>query len=461
VRSVLDGNWSPTASDGRVGFGEERTFCLVTLGCKANQYDSELVRESLLLSGFREAGPGEEPDLCVVNTCTVTHRADAEARHVIRQLARYHPESPIVVMGCYAAREPEVIRQLPGVAAVARHPDEVPVILAQFGVLRWASRITRFAGHHRAFVRIQDGCLLHCTYCIIPQVRPKLRTRRPEEIEAEVRGLVEAGYREIVLTGIHLGHYGLDLPYACRTRLSQLVELLSRIEGQWRLRLSSLDPADVQEELLEVMRSHPRICPHLHVCLQSGSDRVLKRMRRRYTVASFLRRVDLIRRKLEHPAITTDIIVGFPGETESDFQQTLKVGEEVGFSRVHIFPFSPRRGTPAAQMADQVLPEVVRDRRARLAEAEARWAERYGRSLEGRALEVLLERPVDGQAHWARGTACRYVEVRCPVPEPLPAGLLIPVRVQQWVDGYLVGVPEGNLPEQSRRLSWNLPVLVG
>ena len=417
-----------------------RTFLLVTLGCKANQYDSERLRESLCLSGFREAGPGDPVTLCVVNTCTVTHQADAEARQLIRRLARRHPQAAIVVTGCYAARDPERLAKLPGVRAVVGDPDALPERLRAFGVHRWARRIKHFAGHQRAFVRIQDGCLLKCTFCIIPRVRPALRSRPPEEIEAEVRGLLSAGYEEIVLTGIHLGHYGFDVPPRRRTRLWQLVQRLASIEGRWRLRLSSLEAVEVDENLVRVIRDHPRICPHLHLCLQSGSDRILRRMRRRYTVAAFLRRIERVRAVLEEPALTTDVIVGFPGETEEDFQATVRVCREVGFCRIHVFPFSPRAGTPAASMPDQVPVAVTRRRRRELAELAEELADRFRRRLVGRELEVLIERPVRDTPGWLRGTAERYVEVRLPGwGQSSTVGRLYRVGIQRVEGQHLVG----------------------
>ncbi len=435
------------------------TFRLVTLGCKANQYDSELIRESLLASGFVPADASSHAvDLCIVNTCTVTHQADAEARQLIRRLARQHPGAAIVVTGCYAARDPEQLAQLPGVRAVVRHPDDLPTVLRRFGVTRWVARIRRFAGHQRAFVRIQDGCLLKCTFCIIPRVRPKLRSRPPEEIEAEVRGLIRSGYREIVLTGIHLGHYGFDAPIRQRTRLWQLVDRLARIEGRWRLRLSSLEAVEVDENLIRVLRDHAgRICPHLHLCLQSGSDRVLRRMRRRYTVAAFLRRVERVLAALDEPAITTDVIVGFPGESNADFEATIAVCRRVGFARIHVFPFSPRAGTPAAAMPDQLPRAVVRARRAALAEVAEELGRRFRQRLVGRTLEVLLERPARDQPGWLRGTAERYVEVRVPDPAGvLQPGTLLKVHAERMAEGHLEGRPVWTEPIE--RLP-RLPVL--
>jgi threonylcarbamoyladenosine tRNA methylthiotransferase MtaB len=393
----------------------QRTCRFVTLGCKVNQYDTQLVREALFNVGFREAAGDEPADLCVVNTCTVTQQADTQGRYEIRKLLRRNPGAEVLVMGCYAARDPDEVTHLPGVSAVVAHRDQLGDVLRRFGVERLPRGIARFDGHHRAFVKVQDGCLLKCTFCIIPQVRPSLRSRPPEEIEAEVERLVAAGFREIVLTGIHLGHYGIEFsagrPRADWCRLADLVRRLTQIPGRWRLRLSNLDAAEVTDDLIAAVATEPRVCPHLHICLQSGSDRVLSAMDRRYRVAGFLRRIDAIRRRLEQPALTTDVIVGFPGESDHDFEATVDVCQRVGFSKVHVFPFSPRRGTVAASMDAQIPEHVVLARKTQLQALESRLAERYHQSLVGRCLEVLVERPADGNVA-ARGTACRYVTVQ-------------------------------------------------
>src|SRR5579863_8523518 len=318
-----------------------RTCRLVTMGCKVNQYETQLVKEALERGGFREAAPDEPADLCVVNTCTVTSAADSKARQIVRQLAKQQPGARTIVFGCYAAREAEALARLPGVIAVVGDNRELPDVLARFGVTDWPTGISRFDGHRSAFVKVQDGCILNCTYCIIPQVRPGLRSRPPAEIISEVRRLVEGGYKEIVLTGIHLGHFGVEAtrgrsdkaPY----RLWHLIRDLVRIPGKWRLRLSSLEAAEVGPDFLAAVRDCERLCPHFHLCLQSGSDDVLYRMKRRYRVGRFLEKLDDLRGAIHEPAFSTDVIVGFPGETEFDFGQTLEACRQAGFMKIHIF----------------------------------------------------------------------------------------------------------------------------
>jgi threonylcarbamoyladenosine tRNA methylthiotransferase MtaB len=394
------------------------TLRTVTLGCKVNQYETELVRQALATAGYRDADDDEPADLCLVNTCTVTAEGDKKSRQVIRQLARRNAGTRIVVMGCYATRAPREIAALPAVAEVITDKRELPDWLTRWGVADVPRGISGFGSRQRAYVKVQDGCLLRCSFCIIPSVRPHLASRPLEHIIDEVRRLVDAGHREIVLTGIHLGHYGVEWsrsrPKSAWLRLSHLLEKLAALPGEFRLRLSSIEATEVTRELVSILGAHPhRICPHLHVSMQSGSDAVLARMRRRWGSRRFIDRCRLVRESLDQPAFTTDVIVGFPGESEDDFAATCAACEEVGFSKIHIFPFSPRRGTPAADMDGQVDPRVKADRCRRLAELEARLRARYFESLLGRRLEVLVESPAR-QPGRVVGTSCRYAPVELP-----------------------------------------------
>ena len=394
-------------------------FRTVTLGCKVNQYETQFVREGLELAGFREATEGETADLCVVNTCTVTAEGDAKSRQTIRQLAARNPGTRIVVMGCYATRAPDEVARLPGVVEVVRDKRELPDLLGRFGVVDIPTGISRFDCRKRAYVKVQDGCLLRCSFCIIPHVRPTLASRPAGEIVAEVRRLVANGYREVILTGIHLGHYGVDFnagrPKADWLRLSHLLEQLVGLDGAFRIRLSSIEATEVTRELIDVMAAHPtRICPHLHISLQSGSDRILRSMRRRWGSQRFVDRCQLVQEKLDQPAFTTDVIVGYPGETEADFDETCRVVEQVGFCKLHVFPFSPRRGTPAAEMPQQVPKHIKQERARRLAELEAQLARGYGESLFGRRLQVMVESPLPDRPGWAYGTSCRHMQVALP-----------------------------------------------
>ena len=404
------------------------TLRTVTLGCKVNQYETQLVREGLLRVGYSDAEEGSPADLCVVNTCTVTAEGDAKSRQTIRRLHRENPRAQIVVMGCYATRDPQVVKSLPGVDEVLTDKREIPDWLTRHGVIDVPRGVSRLDHRCRAYVKVQDGCLLRCSYCIIPAVRPKMYSRTPDEIVDEVRAIVEGGVREVVLTGIHLGHYGVDFnagkPKSEWVRLAVLVQRLCQIPGDFRIRLSSIEATEVSRELIAVMQEQrDKVCPHLHICLQSGSDRILQRMRRRWGTKRFIDRCRLVRSQLDRPALTTDVIVGFPGETDSDFRQTISVCCEIGFSKMHIFPFSPRRGTPAAEMPDQVDPRVKAARVQQLSEVEAELREQYFRSLVGRRLRVLVERSDSLSAH---GTACRYAPVDIAGHADQP-GSLVPV----------------------------------
>jgi threonylcarbamoyladenosine tRNA methylthiotransferase MtaB len=367
-------------------------------------------------------------------------------------MARRNPGAKIVVMGCYATRAPEEVAELPGVSQVVTDKRELPDLLGRFGVTDVPTGISGFGRRHRAYVKVQDGCMLRCSFCIIPYVRPNLTSRPVEHILDEVRRLVDRGYREVVLTGIHLGHYGVDwnrqllpfpgggegalLPFKTPSpnslpkgegfkpkdqwiRLSHLVRQIAELPGDFRVRLSSIEATEVTRELIDVLADHPdKIAPHLHISMQSGSDSVLRRMRRRWGRQRFVDRCRLVQEKLDRPAITTDIIVGFPGETDGEFQETIDTARAVGFSKIHIFPFSPRRGTPAAEMPHPVPKHVQQERCRELAELERILRTQYYERLIGRQLRVLVEtreraaRSGEREVWW--GTSCRYAT--CEIP---------------------------------------------
>jgi threonylcarbamoyladenosine tRNA methylthiotransferase MtaB len=422
------------------------TCRLLTLGCKVNQYETQYVKEMLELNGYVEAADGQPADLCVVNTCTVTAEGDAKSRQTVRRLHQSNPDAALIVMGCYATRDPDAVRSLPGVTKVVTDKERLLEEFAPFGVTIKPSGISRFDDHQRAFVKVQDGCLLNCSYCIIPTVRPTVRSRQPEEIVAEVLRLVDDGYHEIVLTGIHLGHYGIDLSKGRAksewVRLCHLLERLGRLPGDCRIRLSSLDAAEARDDLVRAMAEQPRVCPHLHLCLQSGSDRILARMKRRYTSGGFLERCRRIRQALDQPAFTTDVIIGFPGETDADFEATCRVVREVGFAKVHVFSYSPRQGTPAAEIKEAVAPSVVAERRRRLHDLERELADRYLHDLLGRRLDVLVEGADPRRPGWVHGTSCRYVPVTFSGHAPALLRQRVPVRAIAVEDGIIRGEPD-------------------
>ncbi len=417
-----------------------------TLGCKVNQYETELVREALTNFGYQDARVNESADLCVINTCTVTSEGDRKSRQVIRRLARDNPAAKLIVMGCYATRAPHELRVLPNVCEVVTDKRELPDLLGRFGVIDFPSGISRFGDRQRAYVKVQDGCLLRCSYCIIPYVRPHMSSRPLDDIVDEVQRLVSSGHQEIVLTGIHLGHYGVDWnrnkPKQDWIRLSHLLRELLTIDGDFRVRLSSIEATEVTRELIRIMADHgDRFCPHLHICLQSGSDSVLRRMKRRGGVKRFLDRCDVVRNALDEPALTTDVIVGFPGETAANFTETCDVVQAVGFSKIHVFPFSARRGTPAAEMPGQISKPEKADRVSRLMEIERTLREHYFRKLVGRRLQVLVETE-PGDSQFQAGTSCRYAPVRFP-STPLTRrslGEITTVEITSSVGDKLLGI---------------------
>jgi threonylcarbamoyladenosine tRNA methylthiotransferase MtaB len=421
----------------------------LTLGCKVNQYETQYVKEALENHGYREAAAGEAADLCIVNTCTVTLEGDAKSRQAVRRLHQRNPRAAIVVMGCYATRDPEAVARLPGVVRVITDKTRLAEELRPFGVTKMPGGISRFDGHQRAFVKVQDGCLLHCTFCIIPRVRPRLYSRAPGDIVGEVSSLVAAGVQEIVLTGIHLGHYGIDLskgrPKAEWCRLWHLLERISAVRGDFRIRLSSLEAAEARDDLVRVLTDSRRVVPHLHLCLQSGSDRILGLMKRRYRSGSFLERCRRLQKALDQPAFTTDIIVGFPGETEADFAHTCRVVREVGFCKLHIFPYSRRAGTPAAEYQDQVHPAIIEERRRRLLELERQLAQQYYRSLVGRHLDVMVEGEDPARPGYSRGTSCRYAPVSFSGYAPALVGKRALIRAENVAEDGLVGEPINEL----------------
>ena len=398
---------------------KSHVICVViSLGGNVIQYGTRLVKDALEQNGFREAVDEEAADLCVVNTCTVTAEGDAKSRKVIRQLSRENAGTRTIVMGCYATRDPETVTGLPSVFEVVTDKRELPDVLARQGVADIPEGISYFQGRKRAYVKVQDGCLLRCSYCIIPQVRPGLRSRSPVEIEDEVRRLVDNGYREVVISGIHVGHFGVDTtrgksgkrPF----RLWHLFRQLDRIPGDWRMRLSSIEANEINDDFVSAAADCEHLCPQFHPALQSGSDAVLSRMRRRYRVGRFLEKLERIRDVIPDVAFTTDVIVGFPGETDAEFEKTLEACRRARFMKIHVFPFSARKGTPAATADDQVSPEVRKSRVRELGELERRLAQEYYETLVDREMEVLVERESREELGCVAGTDRHYVPVVMP-----------------------------------------------
>ncbi len=414
-------------------------FAVRTIGCKVNQYETQRLVEQLEALGWRRCVNGGTADLCIVNTCTVTEVADAKSRQALRRFRREHPGALVVAAGCYPERDRAALEAMPEVdraldnAQKARLPEALGLV--EECDTRTPSGISRFAGHARAFLKVQDGCNRFCSYCIVPYVRGRSRSRPMREIVAEARRLVENSYREIVLTGVHLGDYADG-----ERTLADLVRALDGIDGLLRLRVSSIDPNDVTAELLDAIASGRAACPHLHVSLQSGSTSVLERMNRGYTREAYLEMVERAQATIPDLAVSTDLVVCFPGETDEEFADSLDVIETVGFSKVHVFPFSSRPGTAAAERTDVVAHAVVKDRLARVGEVAEAAARRCRARLVGRRVEILVEGETkDGR--FVHGFTPNYLKTLTE-KDGVVAGDLQPVRIASYDATSLLGHAE-------------------
>ena len=411
-----------------------KKICFVTLGCKVNQTESEAVAQLFREAKYQVVGANEKADVVVINTCTVTNTGDSKSRQVIRRMIREHPESVVVVMGCYAQTSPEDVLGIKGVDLVLGTQDRKKMLewLEQVTTERkpqnavheiWEAEefeeLPQLSEEHRtrALLKIQEGCNQFCTYCIIPYARGPLRSRLPENALAEARRLVEAGYPEIVLTGIHTGYYGQDLrgELGEEWNLAHLVRELVKIPGLCRLRLSSIEPMEYTPALIESIVSSDKVCPHLHVPLQSGSDRILTRMNRPYTLHEYRDLLERLRQRIPNLAVTTDIIAGFPGETEDDHAATLEFVKACGFSGINVFPYSKRKGTPAADFSEQVSRQLKAQRVKDLLLAARVSQEEYVRYFIGKPVEVLIEW-IDSQG-CALGYTPHYIQVKIPANE--------------------------------------------
>lgn len=384
----------------------KKKFKIISLGCRTNQYESQAYHDQLVALGYTVAENDEEAEVCIVNTCTVTESADSSSRHAIRQLARENKGAKLLVTGCFAERQPQVVRAFEGVTHVVGNSEKDQLLANVFPEIDLPEfSIKHFDARTRAFVKIQDGCNSFCTYCIIPYVRGRSRSRIVPDILQEVETLISNGYKEIVLTGINIGDFdGGVAKEEPPVRLAELVRLVDRVPGLERLRISSIDPDEVDDDLADAVLNGSKTCPSMHIVLQSGSNVILKRMNRKYTRQIFFETIDRLRAANPDFTFTTDIIVGFPGETEADFADTLEVMQQVKFAKVHMFPYSDRPRTRSALMPNKVSQEIMKDRK----QAVLRLAEQLSFELRHRFLNrrmlVLTEnreehRPLEIAGH--------------------------------------------------------------
>jgi len=421
-----------------------------TLGCRLNQYDTEGIKTAMAGRYAVEiVGWQQSADVYVLNSCTVTSKADQECRRLARQVKRRQPASKVVVAGCYAQTQPEALRQVPEIDAVVGNTTKDDVAAWLPAVVDDADQLVRvedfqehpvfdsplideFSGRSRAFVKIQDGCDLRCTYCLIWQARGPGRSRSVTDVMAQLSRLVDKGYPETILAGIHLGGYGRDLKP--RVLLPDLLERCLREFPELRIRLSSIHPNEVTPRLLAMYAGNSRLRPHLHISLQSGSDGVLKRMKRPYRSERAWQAMRDVADVAPSFGIGADIIVGFPGETDEEFEETRRMVAELPFSYLHVFRFSPRPGTPAAEMADAVHPETITWRSAELRKLAACKQDEFQRGLVGTWREAVVEAE-SNQPGWCESTTDNYVTVM--VPEGRPAGSLVELEVAEMRDGVL------------------------
>lgn len=410
-----------------------RKAALHNLGCKVNAYETEAMQQLLEEAGYEIVPFQEKADVYVINTCSVTNIADRKSRQMLHRAKKMNPDAVVVAAGCYVQAAGEELKKDAAIDVIIgnnRKKDLVPLLdeyfagkhveedsLIDIGKTREyeALHINKIADHTRAFIKIQDGCNQFCSYCIIPYTRGRVRSRKPEEIMEEIKGLVDKGYREVVLTGIHLSSYGLDLD---GITLLDLMVKIDKIQGLERLRLGSLEPRIVTEEFTRTLAGLRTICPHFHLSLQSGCDATLKRMNRRYTTEEYEKGCQILRKYFYRPAITTDVIVGFPQETEEEFAQTIEFLKRIHFYEMHVFKYSRRAGTRAADMPGQLTENQKGQRSDVLLKLDQEMSLEYRKSFLGEEKEVLMEEKIviDGTEYLV-GHTREYVKAAIPWEE--------------------------------------------
>ena len=412
-----------------------KSVAFLSLGCKVNAYETESIKEMFKNAGYEIRQFNEAADIYIVNTCTVTNIADRKSRQMLHRAKKLNPEAVVVAVGCYVQapqsklEDDDLVDILVGTRGKSSVLDLVEEYIRsnkerdfKHSVVKegeenkdWSydsGEVNAAGGKTRANIKIQDGCDQFCTYCIIPFVRGRIRSRDMESIIEETERLARAGYKEMVLTGIHIGSYGRDIDG--ESRMLALLTKLNEVEGDFRIRLGSVEPRLITEEFLEGLVKLKKVCPHFHLSLQSGSTTVLKRMNRHYSAEEYLASVNLLKKYYDRPGITTDIIVGFPGESDEEFEETAAFVKKVGFLKVHVFPYSKRDGTYAAKMSEQVAPEIKKKREDRLIAICEEVDKEYLDSFNGDSERVLLEEEIKGREDYILGHTDRYIEVAVP-----------------------------------------------
>lgn len=425
-----------------------------TLGCKVNQYETEAMEELFEKEGYEIVDIDNYADVYVINTCTVTNMSDRKSRQFIRRSKRLNNDSIIAVVGCYSQVAPEEIVEIEGVDVIigtterhrivelceeARKSNEVLNIVTDIKEMKNFEelKINEVKSKTRAFIKIQDGCNQFCSYCIIPYARGPIRSRPLKSIVKECERLAQSGFKEVVLTGIHVASYGKDLTDESITLLD-VIEELNKVNGISRIRLSSIEPTLIDEQFMERYSKLSKACAHFHLSLQSGSDKVLKKMNRKYTTAQYRETVSVIRKYLPDAGITTDIIVGFPGETDGDFNETLNFVKDIGFSRIHVFKYSPRKGTPASKYKGQVNGNVKQDRSERLIKLAEEEMIKFHSKFIGETMEILFEEEMKNHAEYMEGYTDNYIRVAAKSILDI-RGQILPVDIETFEKDYLIG----------------------
>jgi threonylcarbamoyladenosine tRNA methylthiotransferase MtaB len=397
-----------------------------TLGCKVNQYETEAIIELFEKEGYEIVDFNKKADIYLINTCTVTSLGDRKSRQIIRRAKNLNDKSIIVVTGCYAQTAPKEVSKIKGVNIIVGTGNKMQILehirnldknnhqinaVSDISKLKDYEQmdITEYRGRTRAYIKIQEGCNRYCSYCIIPYARGPIRSRNPEDIKKEVERVVNAGFKEIILTGIHLASYGIDLG---NTSLMEIIKHIHDIEGLYRIRLSSIEPKILDSNFIEEAAQLSKLCPHYHISLQSGCSSTLKRMNRRYTADEYAEIVSKLRRKIPDVAITTDVMVGFPGETEEEFAASLEFVKNIFFSKVHVFKYSPRKGTPAYSYPNQISAEEKEERSKAMINVAAENESKFYEQFRGKTMEVLFEQKVKNKANIYEGHTSNYLNVR-------------------------------------------------
>lgn len=428
-----------------------KKVAFITLGCKVNQYETNAMCEEFIKHNYQIVDKEEKADICVVNTCTVTNMSDRKSRQMLRRIKEINPQAIIVACGCYVQVAKDELTQMPEIDLVLGNNEKKEIVKYVEDFIAKKKKIelvedvmhqkeyidfgdVTFTEKTRAVIKVQDGCDRFCAYCIIPYARGKVRSRKPESVIAEIAKIAKQGIKEVVITGIHVASYGKD--FENDYKLIDLLEEINKIDGIERIRLGSIEPLLITQEFLNRLTKLEKICHHFHLSLQSGCDETLKRMNRRYTTEQFRNIVNLLRNTYKDVILTTDIIVGFPEETDEEFEKTYEFLEEIKFYKMHVFKYSPRKGTPAAKNKNQVDGNIKEERSKKLIELSNKNEEEYNNTLIGKKVTVLFEEEKTGLY---KGHTQNYILVYCKSDENLE-NKLIQVKCKKIENNQLFGI---------------------